>query len=941
MQSTQLFKILVAFMLTSTSAITAQQYISGTVSDSEFNDILPFANILIKGTTTGTTSDFDGKYSFEIEPGIYTLVFSYVGYQTLEISDVEVKRNEEVVIDVTLNAANALDEVVVTTTVSKNTEVAVLQVQKSSVKLLDGLSLQSIKRTGASDIASAVKTVPGVSVQRGKYVYVRGLGDRYTKTTLNGMDIPGLDPDRNTLQLDLFPTVILDNIQVVKSFTPESSADFTGGFVDIVTKDIPTRAEYSLSIGTSYNSSMHFRNDFLTSGGSSTDFLGFDDGQRNLAIGRNENIPPPSAGDPRLTQLTQRFNPEMAVKQDNSLMNFNFSFSAGNSYAVGKESRLGFLANISYRNTTEFYENAENSFWFKTRSSSSIFEMEPERLQKGNIGINDVLSSGLLGITLKTPRSKYKFNALHIQNGFATNAFFDVENTLFDEVRGVRDNIEYTERSITNMFLEGNHSNQDGSWNVNWKLSPTLSRIQDKDVRFASFEITDAGDLFIRPSSLGPPTRIWRDLEEINLAGKLNLSNKHDLFGRPAILKFGGSYTYKSREFGIDQYFFNILLPTNSPINGNSDNILIDENIWTPETGTGTFVLGNFEPANSFEAYSTLAGVYLSEEFQLSERLKSILGVRFEKFDLFYTGQNNTGTVVLLEEKVIEVEDFFPSANFIYDFDDDGNSKLRASFSRTTARPSFKEASVAEIFDPLTNRVFVGNLDVEPTYINNYDLRFERYGESGQFFAVSGFYKTFENPIELVAFESAPDNFKPQNVEKARVIGAELELRQSLKILDPSLNGISLNANVSIIQSEVDMSETEFNSRQLAARDGETIDDTRQLQGQAPFLINFGINYQGEEDGWQMGMFYNVQGKTLEVVGIRSVPDVYTLPFHNLNLNISKSFGKEKNSKISLRFSNLLDDRIESVYQSFRATDQIYSFRNPGQAMSLSYSVNF
>jgi len=923
-------------------SFSQQGIITGTVNDGELNDVLPFANVIIKGTTIGTTTDFDGKYILQVEPGAYVVSFSYLGYETKEVSEVLAVSNKETIIDITLNPlANALDEVVVTTTVSKNTEASVLQVQKAAVKLLDGLSLQSIKRAGASDIASAVKTVPGVSVQAGKYVYVRGLGDRYTKTLLNGMDVPGLDPDRNTLQLDVFPTSILDNIQVVKSFTPESAADFTGGYVDIITKDIPTKKEFGISMGAAYNSSMHLNNNALTSNTSATDFLGYDNGFRTLPVAREQNIPPPSAGSSVLTQVTQRFTPQMGVEQDQNFMNYNFGFSLGNQYTLGEETRLGFQGALSYRSTTDFFQDAQNNFWFKNRSSSSIFELEPDRLQSGDISVNNVLISALAGVALKTKKSKYRLNFLHIQNGESRNAFFDVSSLLFDDVRGVRDNIEYTERSITNALLGGTHTNSDASWTFEWKLSPTLSLIQDKDVRFTSFEVNDEGNLIIRPSSFGPPTRIWRDLEEINLASRIDLTRKHLLFGKDAKMSFGGAYTFKNRDFGIDQYFLTTTISPSTPINGDANNLLLPENIWTPGTAQGTYILGNFEPANSFESSSNLAAAYVSEEFQFTARLKSILGVRFEKFELFYSGQNNLGDLVLNEEKIIDATDLFPSANLIYDFNEEGDIKIRGSYSRTTARPSFKEASIAEIFDPLTNRIFIGNLDIEPTYIGNFDLRFEKYGNDGQFFALSGFYKDFNNPIELVAFEQAPDNFQPRNVESANVFGAEVEVRQGLGVLNKGLKDISFNANVSIIKSAVDMSDIEFNSRVLAVRDGETIEPTRELQGQSPYLINVGFNYKGSTNGWQSGLFYNVQGKTLEVVGIRAVPDVFTLPFHNLSLNISKEFGKNQNSKISLQFANILNDDIESVYRSFRATDQIYSLRAPGQAISLGYSINF
>ena len=230
---------------------------------------MAFANVLVKNTTTGTTSDFDGKYQLEISEGIYTIIFSYIGYQSIEISDVNIGPDSEVIVDVTLKT-NSLDAIVITTTIRKNTESAVLDLQKKSITLLDGLSAQSIKSSGASNIASAVKSVPGVSIQGGKYVYVRGLGDRYTKSILNGVDIPGLDPDRNTIQMDVFPTNILENVIVIKSAAAEYPADFTGGVIDIITKDYPSKKSYTLSMGTSYNPNMHLNSNYLSYTGSIT-----------------------------------------------------------------------------------------------------------------------------------------------------------------------------------------------------------------------------------------------------------------------------------------------------------------------------------------------------------------------------------------------------------------------------------------------------------------------------------------------------------------------------------------------------------------------------------------------------------------------------------------------------------------------------------------------
>ncbi len=927
-------------------AFSQQGIISGTINDAEVNDVLPFANILIKGTTTGTTSDFDGKYTFDMDPGTYTVVFSFLGYDTKEITGVVVSAATETVLDITLNpASNELDEVVVTTTVSKNTEASVLNLQKRSVALLDGLSIQSIRRTGANDIATAVKTVPGVSVQGGKFVYVRGLGDRYTKSILNGMDIPGLDPDRNTLQLDIFPTNILDNIIVVKSATADLPSDFTGGVVDIVTKDLPTQAEYSVSLGIGYNSSMHFKNNFLSYEGSDTDFLGFDDGLRDLPIAQSTDIPIPAQDGVTARILTRRFVRDMAAKQEQSTMDFNLGLTAGNQYNLNEEGtrRIGYLASLSYRSTTEFYEDYINGQVFrKEDQDTSQYELNEDRTQVGDLGVQNILLNALGGIAVKTERSKYKLNVLHIQNGESSASFLRQENFGVNSNVNERDVLVYTQRSITNGLLNGIHSNEDASWTVEWKLSPTLSRIYDKDFRVTPFRISQNGTKTISPSESGDPTRIWRDLEELNLAGKLDITGKHQLFGRNAKVKFGGAYTFKNREFIVDQFAFPVQSRTGNfslRFNGDADQVLALENIYALDTQEGTYVRRDSNISDSFESEITVAAGYLSEEFKISEKFNSILGLRMEKFDLTYSGESQTRGI-LDNETILDKTDFFPSANLIYDLDAEESQKIRFSFSRTTARPSFKEASIAEIFDPVSSTFFIGNLDIQPTYIGNFDLRFESYGEGNNFFAVSAFYKSFKDPIELTFIREARGQFTPLNLGDAKVIGGELEIRKTLGFL-PGLENFSVNTNISVIESRQSFSDDERDARQDNLREGESLGDNRKLQGQSPFLINFGISYDNDTNGWQAGMFYNVQGETLEIVGNGDIPDVFTEPFHNLGLNFSKEFGKEKQNKLSLRFTNLLNDKIESVYKSFRAEDRIFSSRNPGQAISLSYGLQF
>jgi hypothetical protein len=922
-----------------------QYGIIGTVIDGDFNEPLPFANILVLETGEGVTSDFDGKYTFELHAGTYSVQFSFVGYETKIITEIEVTNDEYTIIDVVINsAAQGLEEVVVTVEAKRNTEASVLEIQKKSASLIDGISAQAFKKIGASTIASAVKSVPGVSVQGGKYVYVRGLGDRYSKSILNGIDIPGLDPDRNTIQMDLFPTNMLSNVLVIKSARADLPADFTGGVIDIITKDLPSKEEFSVSVSTAYNPDMHFNDNYLSYTGGSTDFLGFDDGSRKNKIANSflGNV-----FDPRLNQtelgmnlvnrISNQFNPQMAPQVSNSGMNFGFGITYGNQFNFENGHSFGVLGSVSYKSEQTLNENTQDNI-FNFSPNKSVLTFEENRIQSGTIGGQNIIASTLFGMTYKTNTSKIKFNGLHIQNGQSTSGIFRQLTRFSDFIDFNKFYLEYNERSISNGMISGLHNFEESNLKLEWTLSGTLAKVHDKDVRNTTFQ--DEEGIFSFQENT-EPKRIWRTLDENNLVSKVDFTKRFQFLKSDAVLKFGLFGSLKERDFSIAQYSVSSNFTSESDwdnYGGDPNQLFNPSNLIGPNNADGTYINPQTtirQDANIFNAKQQNFAAFISNEFNVTEKLKSIIGLRFENYQVFYTGENSQLGQVFENENIINKNNVFPSLNFIYSLKE--NQNLRVAYSLTTARPSFKEASIAEIYDPLSNLFFIGNINIRPTYIDNFDIRYEAYGENAQLFAFSAFYKNLTDPIEIGFVAASTSNYKPLNLETANVFGLELEFRKKLGTWFNNLANWNLNLNGTYIISDEKYSEDELKLRQLGLRDGQTLGDSRPLQGQSPYLINAGIEYNNSEKGIQGGLFYNVQGKTLQVVGDGFYPDVFTIPFNSLNFNLIKQFNV--NRKLAFKITNLLNDCRESRFEGFNNESQIFKSRNIGRQFSLSYTI--
>ena len=920
----------------------------------------------VKLLNSSIESDVDGKFELKAAAGTHNLSIILANYADLKLTDIVVKLGEVTSIgDVRLSpVTESMTAVRISVKRMQNTESALLTSKRMAPNMIDGISAASFKRIGDGDAASAMKRVTGVSIEGGKYVYVRGLGDRYTKTTMNGVDIPGLDPDRNSIQMDLFPTSVIDNIVVAKTFTADLPADFTGGIVDLATKDFPSKKSFNVSFGLGYNPAMHLQSDYLDYEGSSTDFLGFDNGKRrNPTKGLNQipSVVDAVSGNSladEFYRINGEFDKNLGTTEKTSPVNFDFGISFANTKKLNKKYTLGYQSSLSYKNQTDFFRDAQFNLYAKQNETSKT-ELIPFERQTGNYGVNNVILGYLGSIALKSKSDKFRFNILHIQNGESKAGKFFFRNTLQGANWDAQQyNLEFNQRSLTNMFLSGKHTRDRGKWEVEWKVAPTLSTMYDPDVRFTRIRVPD----LTISSEAGFPQRIWRSLQEYNVANRLDLTRKTRISGLKSTIKFGAAYTFKYRDYSIESY------QIQGGIDGFDDPqiIMMDENLMSSTNKNGFYYTADFvdgqgyrKNPNAFTGSVNYAATYVSSDVQFTKKLNVIAGLRGEMYQQFYSGINQNGDE-LENVEVMNHLRLFPTVNMVYRLKRKTN--LRASFTQTTARPSFKELSFAQILDPITGRSFQGGLfnesvnivdgngqvqnlllwngDLRPTNINNFDLRFETFMKRSDMVSVGVFYKSMTNPIEIVQYMADNNAYQPRNVGNATILGAEFELRKNLEVVHSALKYFSFNTNVTVTQSEISINDAEFLSRTFGARDGQTISRKRAMAGQAPYIVNGGLGYQSRTKLFEAGVYYNVQGPTLQFVGYANRADVFTVPFHSLNLTASGKFGYINRMNLALKVSNLLNDKREQIFSSYQANSEFFQQLAPGTTVSVKFSYS-
>lgn len=972
MRNFYLVGLFLAFVATNLQAQTAK--IQGRVFKIEKNveTPIPYAKVMIlKPDSTvfkGATTDFDGKFVLLGTPGkvLMKVRADEMKDSIFTINLVE-GENPEMVFQM-FDLVTTVATIVVKGEQKK--EIASVQGEdnrrKDEVTTSDGMSREQITKTGDSQMGAVVQKIPGVSVEDGKYVYVRGLGDRYVKTVLNGVEIPGLDPDRNTVQLDIFPAATIGNVVIYKTFSPNLSGDFTGGLIDVITRDYPNQKELKVNFGLGYNSATTFNNQFIGYQGGKFDFLGFDDGTRALPISPSAKTYDPSLNDVRTTTMTKAFNPVMAFEQKTAMPNLTLGFSYGNyvKKLFGSEKwTYGYISSFNYRNTNSLNEIPSFGNYLRSQDVTKT-ELETFRVSNGVVAQNDVLWTGMFNQTfVYNQKHKYSVGFFHTQNGTSSASSIRENNIEGNQAVLIKQGLQYTQRRVTNLDIKGGHTYV--KWKINWVVAPTLSSISDPDLRstvleevttynsngerMVSYEMNQAVGSQIR--------RIYRDLNEKSINSKLNFTYQFNV--RDSVkskLEFGIFNVSKQRDFNVYDYSFEMQNFTTTSLDPNF--FFQPENIWTKETGKGLYVRGQKEPANQFVGRQFVSGAYIMNDMPFTSNFSASYGVRLEKSDNFYTGQNNAGTIKYKNENVLNTLNILPAANLVYKFKNkDGGKKdqtnIRASFSETVARPSFREKSIAQIYDPILDRTFNGNIDLVQTKIFNYDLRWEKFFGRTELISASAFYKKLINPIEIATYEQAPNEVRPVNAGEAQVFGLELEARKAIGFTKESQKHLNLTvgANFNYVVSRIDMTKvlinkgenivSELEIREANKRGDETINRYRPMFGQSPYSVNAFVNFSNDSLGLVANVSYNVQGPRLAVVGIGLIPDVFEQPFHSLNFKVSKTMGKDQQWNLSLTGQNMLNQVRNQFFVSYQAENQVYNTNRPGMTITTAVSYTF
>lgn len=919
--------LLVMFLLIAVSPVFSQAtaVLNGKVINSR-NEPVPGATIIIDGSTKKSAANVEGRFTIVVEPGKkYTLKVSSAGYNTKSLEEVEVRSGEDNTITIVLETKSELGEVVVRSSVRKETTSALINLQRNNTAVSSGIAADLIRRTPDRTTGEVLKRVSGASIQDNKFVIVRGLSDRYNAAFINNAQLPSSEPDRKAFSFDVIPANMIDNIIINKTATPELTGEFAGGLIQVQTKDIPTKDFLSIGFQLGYNTNSTFK-DFTSNERTKTDWLGFDDGTRSFPAGFPAT-PQEYRGLSTNDQIekSKLFRDDVYAQQTRKalpIMTYNLSY--GSARTLKNDAKLGFIASVVYRNAMMKYSVDRQ---FSQSDGLPIFSLTDEQNKyQTNIG-------ALINITYSQKRNKISFK--NIYNRFYEDNYF--ERNGFNTGRNQDINFLSSFLNQRNFFssqLEGDHQLGLANMKFRWNAGYSLVTRDQPDLRTQQYTKSEGSDQNI--IDLDDSRRFWSDLQDHTVTAAGALTIPFQLFSQKQNFKVGGSTIVRFRDF--KSRIFRYKEASQASFDESLNTLPYDQIFSHSNFSTSGFVVDDFT-SNSDEYFgiSAINSGFAMFDNKLSEKVRLVWGARLEFFEQYLTSKDVTAKRLNINT---ETWDLLPSLNLTYSINTKNN--IRFAAFQTVARPEFREIAPFQFFDYESNYGVSGNPDLKRTKIANLDLRYEIYPAAGEAFTLGVFYKNFKDPIE---FRLDPGSnadrrlYFYQNASNANTYGAELEIRKNLDFLNKGnkvLANMTAFGNFTYLFSDVSFPD--------ASSAGQAVSSNRPIQGQSPYLINAGLQYSSDKL-FNMTLLYNKIGPRLALVGNSEFPDIYERPRNLLDFQLSKRILK-KQAELKLTFSDILNNPIylyENVGGSkeFNGNDRLFSSYKPGTTISIGFTYDF
>ena len=899
----------------------------GKLTDKEYdNEPLAFANVLIKGTTKGTTSDIDGLYSIEnLEAGSHTIIFSFVGYETQEIK-VTVVANKVTTVNVPMGASAAsLAEVVITTTTKRESETALLLEQKKAVAFKASIGADELSRKGVSDVATAVTKVSGISKQEGSgNIFVRGLGDRYNITTLNGLPLPSNNPSNKNINLDIFTTDIVEYVGISKTFESQNYADFGGANIDIVSKKFSGSPYVSIGLGLGANTNVLKVDDFYLQDGPSYSGFGYGKAPSNPLLPYN-------------------YATSWDRQTSKNTLNNSYALSGGRKFSLGSESSLGTFITASFDANNKYIEGYDRGSITAQGTINSDFY---KKSYKHNTNTT-VMGS-----------ADYKINSNH--SVLFTSLFLNSSSQDYSEYEGTNQNFDggaqgsgnisgFIKRGTfdkTQLFVNqllGKHSFTE-TWEANWAVGYSILNNVIPDRMQNTFIPARDGSsnyTFFTDSSIFNH-RYFQNLDEnefsANVALSYNFAKVEDDYNGKITLGYSGRM--KDINFDSQQYgFFPVANRITFLASGIHD---VDTYL-----NASNFNTSNGDRATLIPQYYTgqlyTHAAYGTIQYNLTDKLSTIFGARFEQLDqnVYY----ETSLAPAGDYSYYSTVNFLPSLSLKYKLNDSQNLKFAAS--KTYTLPQFKE-KVKLLFQEVTQD-YEGNPLLYASTNYNADLGWEYFPSNGELISVTAFGKLIQNPINEMFTNSSSGNITYANTgEKAIAIGVELELRKNIFEIEKEndltdklsfgFNGSYINHNQDLDQNKV------FEENGFGANF--TFDEAK-LSGASDFLANADISFSKEfaqNKDVTATLSYAYFSDKLAVIGTQNKGNMVDKSINRLDFIIKSNL--TKNLKLGLSYKNILDPTYKRILEQSKVPgsttqDVLVSSYKLGSNLGLSLNYTF